>query len=133
MLWPVLIGGSMFGLVVANTACTKEQRDAAFTSFTQCAKKEIKAQADELVPAFTNSIKSAIDDTGKVDRPTLHSVAAPLKSAAARCGFDAAVALLLNPPKAKDGAPASSPFPVDSVDLADAYNGVRSEWSASSP
>lgn len=125
MLWPVLIGGSLFGAAVMNTGCTKEQRTAALGAFIDCGKSEIKAQADELVPAFTDNLKNAIDGAGKVDRPTLNSFAAPLKSAATRCGFAAAVALLLNPPKGKDGAPMSSPFPVDNVDLADAYNGVR--------
>lgn len=125
MLWPVLIGGSLFGAAVANTGCTQAARTAALGAFIDCGKSEIKAQADELVPAFTANLKNAIDGAGKVDRPTLNSFAAPLKSAGMRCGFAAAVAALLNPPKGKDGAPMSSPFPVDNVDLADAYNGVR--------
>lgn len=125
MLWPVLIGGSLFGAAVANTGCTQAARTAALGAFVDCGKSEIKAQADEVMPAFTANLKNAIDGAGKVDRPTLNSFAAPLKSAGLRCGFAAAVAALLNPPKGKDGAPMSSPFPVDNVDLADAYNGVR--------
>jgi hypothetical protein len=123
------IGAALGAGLVMHAGCTPAARTAAIGAFIDCGESAIKAQAHELVPSFTENLKNAIDGAGKVDRPKLESFAAPLKSAAARCGFDAAIAGLINPPKAKDGSPQSSPFPVDHADLADAYNSVReSAW-----
>lgn len=122
----VFFGSTLFGGAVMSVGCTKASARAAIGAFVECGKKEVQAQVEELKPAFIDSVKNAIGGDGKIDRPKFSSIAGPLKSAGTRCAMDAAIAALLNPPPPKPGAPQSEAFPVDSVDLADAYNGIRS-------
>lgn len=120
----------VLGMMSTSTGCdgARARGAAAGHAGAACAKASIKAAAAELVPSFLANVRNALDAGGKLDRPTFREVASPLKSAAARCALDAAIAAILNPPPPDPNAPQSEPLPVDKADVAAAYDEVRASW-----
>ena len=119
----------VLGLGATQTACTGFKTDAkdAAGKFVDCTKPALATTASELVPAFADVLRNATGNTGKVDWAPVNKVAAPLKSIASQCAFASVIAELLSP-KAKPGAPQSSPLAADPTDVLAGFGAIRAKW-----
>lgn len=129
MLIAVVLGSA----VMSQTACiSRAQVSSGAGAALNCEAPNVKSLLADLVPLAIAQVEKWISGSGTVDTTGLKGDLSAIKSDAAKCALDAAVAILTAPASpAKPGAPSSAPMAVDRAGLRAAYAEVRGElgWS----
>lgn len=120
-----VLSAAIGGAVLIGCSTAGQRAVSGIEAGVSCEEPNLKAAAADLIPLALAELEHWISGSGQVDTTGLKADLAKIKSSAAQCAIDAAVAILTTPMPAKPGAPASAAMPVG--DLRGAYAGIRAE------
>lgn len=125
----VFISAATMFIVACNGACNtlRDSGGRIAEGFVDCMTPSAQEAIGAFLPAMGDVVRNALDDSGRVDWEPVKAAGKSLKTPAQQCVMAAAIAELMRPREAKEGAPQSSPLEVDSEALLVGWQQMRGE------
>ncbi len=123
----LFVAAVLFGATMTACRWVKGETVKVASNVVECSAPSLRKTVAELKPMAKQFVVDSLDNTGKVDKTRLKSMASSLKTDVGGCLMKAAVTEVLSLGAQAPGAAQSSEVPVDKQALEATWNEVRVE------